>query len=864
MPCPLIDTPVGNALQGSSHLLWSSYKVQSRRRHHIESFFTMSSNLDPQQFRSAHVDITPLIEAIAGGKAVLFVGSGFARNAIGLDDEVLLTAAELAKRIGELGDFDADGDLRYASEKFIRDKNPALLVELLLNLFSIKDVLPHQISIASAPWRRIYTTNYDICVEEAGKKSGKRIHSVSLNDRPGDFLTNRNACIHLNGSINTLTVDSLNSTFKLSESSYLSADSFVNSDWYYPFKRDLEMCSALVFVGYSLYDIEIQKMLFANEDFKTKTYFFTSPTVTDRERFKLAPFGECVPIGAEGIAKALEEQLPQFLAAAPELPLTSIIRYEADDQSELARDSDVERFLMYGDVKKEIFDAATYTDDGAPLLIRRHDLGYAAEVLSSGRSIAIISDFGNGKTIFLRTLMSQLSQKGAAVYTVENADIYNREDLEVLAKSTKRTYIFIDSYDQHLDFLQHFSDLKPSNLVLVLAARTGNHDRVRAKLRRLEISFDEIVIDELDDKETERFVAIIDNVGFWGPHATLPSSGKISFIKNKNRNQIQQALLSILQAPQMVKRVSDILKGLLSRNSRKNTVFAISLLSALDYPLRSSLISEISGCNDIYDSEFRSDENFKNLFRIDGGNISSRSSLFSLALIRNNFEAVYVVNELLEILRRLHTRDTTSESQQHELVKALLRFSSVERLFPEHQRINNLVRYYEKVKRTLPWLQTDPHYWLQYGMALISYDNFPTAQRMLDQAYEFAAKRRDYHTVHIDMQQSRLFLKLSVIAENPIESYKLYKKAIDFLNKVPDDFQKFRQIEEIAHVFNSRFNNFTPGHKNSFVSSSESLLKGLINFLKTDQAQDSKMRRLDSTREKLEKIIIEGKNQAKS
>ena len=135
---------------------------------------------------------------------------------------------------------------------------------------------------------------------------------------------------------------------------------------------------------------------------------------------------------------------------------------------------------------------------------------------------------------------------------------------------------------------------------------------------------------------------------------------------------------------------------------------------------------------------------------------------------------------------------------------------------------------------------------------------------MLDQAYEFAAKRRDYHTVHIDMQQSRLFLKLSVIAENPIESYKLYKKAIDFLNKVPDDFQKFRQIEEIAHVFNSRFNNFTPGHKNSFVSSSESLLKGLINFLKTDQAQDSKMRRLDSTREKLEKIIIEGKNQAKS
>ena len=364
----------------------------------------MSDSLDPQQFRLAHVDIDPLIEAIAGGKTVLFVGSGFSRNAIGLDGEPLLTARELAEGIGELGNFATDGDLRYASEKFIRDKNPALLVEFLLNMFSVKDVLQHQVSIASAPWRRIYTTNYDTCIEEAGKKVGKKIHPVSLADRPGDFLTHRNACIHLNGSINTLSVENLNGSFKLSESSYLSADSFLNSDWYYPFKRDLEMCSALVFVGYSLYDIEIQKMLFANEDFRVKTYFFTSPAVTERERFKLAPFGECVPIGAEGLAQALDDQLPGFIAAAPELPLTSITKYDADERSELPRDGDVERFLMYGDVKNEIFDTAAYTDDGAPLLVRRRDLSYATEVLGGGRHIAIVSDFGNGKTVLLRTL----------------------------------------------------------------------------------------------------------------------------------------------------------------------------------------------------------------------------------------------------------------------------------------------------------------------------------------------------------------------------------------------------------------------------------------------------------------------------
>ena len=820
----------------------------------------MSIKLDPQKFPQAHVELAPLVEAIAGGKSILFVGSGFSRNAIGLDGNVLLTADELAKKIGFLGDFEADGDLRYASEKYIRDNNSAALIEMLLDIFSVKDVLPHQESIAFAPWRRIYTTNYDMCIEEAGKKVGKRIHSVSLTDKPGDFLTHRNACIHLNGSTQTLTAAALNNSFKLSESSYLSADSFVNSDWYYPFKRDLEMCSALVFVGYSLYDIEIQKMLFANEDFKSKTYFFTSSGLTDRERFKLAPFGECVPIGAEGFAKALDNFLPQFLPSADEIPLTSIRKYVADDKGELARDIDVERFLMYGDVKDAIFDSAAYTDDGAPLLVRRQDLNYATEVLNSGRHVAVVSDFGNGKTIFLRALKSQLSHKGVAVYTVENADIYNRDDLEILARSPNRIFIFIDSYDQHLDFLQHFSDLSPSNLVLVLATRTGNHDRARSKLSKMAMSFDEIVIDELHKQEIERFVTIIDNVGFWGAQATLPPDGKVNFIEQKNRGQLQQALLSILQAPQMISRVSVILKELIPSKSRKNTIFAISLLSALDYPLYPSLISEVAGSNDIYDSDFRGNESFKSFFKMEGGKISSRSSLFSLILIRNNFEAVYIVNELLDIQKRLDAR-MSGERQQHELVKTLLRFSSVERLFPENQRINNLVRYYEKVKITLKWLQSDPHYWLQYGMALIAYDSFETAQRMLDQSYEFAEKRQNYHTVHIDMQQSRLLLKQSAIEQRPIESYNFFKKSMEFLGKVPDDFQKFRLVDEISRVFNLRFNDFSIKNKNSFIGTSEKLLKCLNNFLKSGQEQESKMRRLDSTRVNLEEIISEGKRQ---
>ncbi|WP_198155355.1 hypothetical protein [Candidatus Burkholderia verschuerenii] len=83
---------------------------------------------------------------------------------------------------------------------------------------------------------------------------------------------------------------------------------------------------------------------------------------------------------------------------------------------------------------------------------------------------------------------------------------------------------------------------------------------------------------------------------------------------------------------------------------------------------------------------------------------------------------------MLSIAKRMD--DHGANGQQNEVLKALLRFSGVERLFPERQRINNLVRYYEEVKRRITWLKQDPHYWLQFGMALLAHDEYLKSQRM--------------------------------------------------------------------------------------------------------------------------------------
>lgn len=819
----------------------------------------MITKINAQQFRAMDVDLNSLIETISAGKAILFAGSGFARNAIALNNQEMRTAADLADGIGALGGFDSCQDLRYASEKFLRENESEKLISYLMDSFTVKKCLPHQTVVSSAPWRRIYTTNYDTCIEDSAKETGKRIDAVDLDDRPSDYLTSNNICVHLNGSLNNLNSESLSRGFKLSNSSYLSPDSFLSSSWHYPFKRDLEMCSAIIFVGYSLYDIEIQKILYENDELSAKTFFVTSPQITERERFTLAPFGQCIAIGVEEFATQLSEKLPGFLKETQLDPITSLVEYKLSNIDTVPRDADAEKFLFYGDLKDAHLERALSSYDGAPLLIRRHDINKALEAALSGHHIAILSDFGNGKTVFLRSLSFLLAKKGLPVYFVENDDLYNNHDLEILENSGKRTYLVIDGYDKQFDFLQHFSDISPVNITLILAARTPKHDIERDRLCTLKIFPDEFTIDELGDSEINNFIAILENIGHWdNGRVTLPHHEKFNQIKFKNKAQLQQSLFSILQAPQMLTRVNEITKGLCAKKSFKDTVFAISVLSALDFPLKPSMISEVAGNNEIYSSELRNNESFKNLFRLDRGIICSRSSVFSLTLIRHHFTPTYVVDEVLAIAKRMDNE--ASENKQHKnILKAILRFSGVESLFPERQRINNLVRYYEEVKRRINWLKQDPHFWLQYGMALLAYDDYEKSQRMINLAYEWAEKKRNYHTLHIDMIQSRLYMEMATKNTKPAESYKLFDKSIDLLRSISDDDAKFRYLEKIGPLFFACFNHYSKANKNNFVKKCELLNSELQAYIKISQPKGSSERRLNAIKDKLDEVILQGK-----
>lgn len=555
--------------------------------------------------------------------------------------------------------------------------------------------------------------------------------------------------------------------------------------------------------------------------------------------------------------------LPGFLAERSDDLLTSFKKYELFESVGVSRDSDVEVFLMTGYVSDGLLERNLLSSDeeGAPLLIRRSILNDVIDVAATEGHVAIISDFGNGKTIFLRCLAILLTQKGNDVYVVDAPDEYNREDLEILGKSGRRSFLIIDDYDQHKDFLAHFSDLFPGNITLIVAARATKHDRMQEFLGDHGIGFHEFFVDELDDVEAEYFSGVVDNVGLWSDYATLSLKQKVSVIKNKYRGQLQQTLLGIFQAPQMLNRVKEIINPLVAKKNYKDTIFAICVLSVLGYKIKLSLVSELAGNDDIYKTELRNNESFRSILRIRSDVAIVRSSVFCLSLLRNFFVPTYIVDQLLFIAKKMN--ENSGDEQQRDILKSLLRFSGVERLFPERQRVNNLVKYYEEVKRVVPWLKTDPHFWLQYGMALLAYDDYPKSQRMLDQAYEWAAKKENYHTLHIDMQQSRLYMKIAVKEESPAQSFSNFEKGVVFFKYVADDVEKYKSLENIYPIFSYKFDGYTKNKKIEFIRICEKLLVDMEAFCNRDDTQRGRGKlnarlKLDQVREKMQGLIDRG------
>jgi len=109
----------------------------------------------------------------------------------------LFFSRSLAELSGISGEQLDEINLHYAAEEYIAINGKDKLIDELQNEFTAKVITSSQSTVASVPWKRIYTTNYDNVIEKAYEESGRKLVPVTISDNIRNIPNANTLCVHL-------------------------------------------------------------------------------------------------------------------------------------------------------------------------------------------------------------------------------------------------------------------------------------------------------------------------------------------------------------------------------------------------------------------------------------------------------------------------------------------------------------------------------------------------------------------------------------------------------------------------------------------------------------------------------------------
>lgn len=708
------------------------------------------------------------IATIEAGTSILFLGAGFSADATSVTDkEIKDVSGLITDLLSQIGISSAEGyDLDSAAEEFQLQKGDQATALALHSNFRSKQVTHSQRIVVTQPWYRIYTSNYDDVVERICTEEYKPITTKEVNDKVEAPISNTTQLVHIYGNITRSSANEFKQTFLLTERQRDNSP-FFTSAWMRRFHDDILTASSIVFVGFSLTDVDIRRLLGSVPSTVSSKIHFIARNSTKRPVLnRMKRFGIVHTIGVDGFATHLgvkragapvkyHHEIPPYLRELAFNP-----QVEAHISSR-----DVDNLIVSGDISIEKIAESDIVGSASSYTMQRNPLAYerAFKNSSSSKPILVHGDIGNGKTIFAYQVGYYFSQRDYRVFRVQREPENVGDILAFLQSSIEKTLIIFDD-------LMHFKTLPSSiirmnhpNLVVLATVRTivleTSSERVRTYLGGATAI--EVDLNTPLRPETINWVRYLDTNGLWGQKADLTPNEKLSLVEHDCGRQLRDLVLSLYKTGSLHNKVEQLLINSQELDDKTKALIAISaLLSYADLEQSSQFIvlSDLvsySGALEEFRSALREKE-LSSLIRIDTVDVIVRSPALAQFLLSRIFSLDALLSIVTESLKRLD-KFYVDEMEFLNLGRALLKFSLYGGLINAKHDNKLIEKFYDNC-RTLSFASGDPLFWVQRSICNMHNKQFDVSYRFVETAYSLARKRNGFDPYQIETHHARLML----------------------------------------------------------------------------------------------------------
>lgn len=733
----------------------------------------------------------PSIDQIQSGRSILFLGAGFSAEATNVADQPIKSVRDLldqlldACKITDKTDYDLDA----AAAEYTNMYGDQQTINLLHNNFRSKSVTDSQRIVVCQPWYRIYTTNYDDVIERVCIEEKKTYTTRETNDAVEPPVPDTTQVLHIYGNITRASSTEFRDHFLLTEAQRDNSP-FLKSAWFRRFAEDILSSNSVVFVGFSLNDIDIRRLLGQMPDYIHKKIHFIGrfpihrPTKTRLERF-----GTFYPIEVSGFATYLGSRRPgpAITKSIAVPPFLEEVLFEPALQKAVSS-LDIQFLLSMGTLDRKLIAQADVSGEPGAYSIYRGANHYS-RATNSNRPVVVHSDIGNGKTIFATQCAYIHAGSNYRVFIAEKESERDEDVVAFLQELPGKILIIFDDILRFRSLIRRIVGIGRNDIKLLLTARSSiletSKDIIEQRLGN--ISYVEIDLNISQSDERSALSRYLRENGLLGDYADL-SSGELNKFLDANCGwQLRDVILALFETGVLHDRVSALMKNIrtLSDDAQRLTIFgALITFAGLDQYSDTTLVTDLVNFEGSY--ETLKDQYIKKglygLIRLDKGQISFRSS----ALAKFILSRVANLDSILSIVKQVLFRLDKSYSDDYDfnpLSRGLLRYSHYGALFTSQKDAVFMEKFYDDC-RVLSIAQKEPLFWVQRSICSMNANHFDLSDKYVDTAYAIARTLNNFDTYQIDNHCAKLTLtkalKLGVspAAENERNAQELLDSVI--------------------------------------------------------------------------------------